>query len=154
MDKAPDFELSDSTGQKVRLSSLWKDEPLMMVFYPGDFTPTCTAQLCEYRDRYEEFRELKIKMVGISPDRPEKHADFEKQYGFPFPLLSDPSSEVIKAYGCTSAFSFGMLPSRAIAIVSPQGEIVWRKVEAIAVTRQKADALKVAVDKLREQSLL
>lgn len=154
MDKAPDFELSDATGKKVRLSSLWKEEPLLIVFYPGDFTPVCTAQLCEYRDKYEEFRDLKIKMVGISHDSAEKHAEFEKAYSIPFPLLSDPDNRVVKAYGCTSKLSFGLLPSRAIAIVNRQGEIVWRKVEAVAVTRQKADDLKSAVGKLRGESRL
>ncbi len=154
MDKAPDFALPNSAGQKISLSSLWKDEPLLIVFYPGDFTPVCTAQLCDYRDRYEEFRSLKIKMVGISPDSIEKHADFEKQYHFPFPLLSDPESAAIKAFKCTSFWAFGVLPSRAIAIVNPRGEIVWRKVEAVAFSARKTEDLKTAVESLRKQSLL
>ena len=150
MDTAQDFELPNAKNEKVRLSDLWKKGPLMVVFYPGDFTPVCTAQLCDYRDKYAEFRNLGIQMVAISPDPWEKHAEFEKQYNFPFPLLADPESKVVKAYKCTSMWTLGFM-NRSICIINTKGEIVWRHVEAVAVTRRKAEDLQSAITKLRSE---
>ena len=147
MEKAPDFELLDGQGQKRRLSDFWAERPLVLVFYPGDFTPTCTAQLCDYRDNLARLSSLGVSLVGISPDTPEKHADFAGQNGFTFPLLCDPKGEVIRAYRCTSKWTLGLL-SRAICIVNRRGEIVWRHVEAVAVTRRTADQLAEVIQSL------
>jgi peroxiredoxin Q/BCP len=153
MEKAPDFELESDQGKKIRLSDLWEKGTLMLVFYPGDFTPTCTAQLCEYRDNFEEFRDLGVQIVGISGDSVAKHADFSKQNQFPFPLLSDPTHQVVKAYKCTSKWTFGFA-NRAICVVNQKGEIVWRHVEAVAVTRRRAEELKASLRSLEQQGLL
>ncbi len=153
MEKAPDFELESGNGQKVRLSSLWQKGTLMLVFYPGDFTPVCTAQLCDYRDNRSEFQDLDVQIVGISPDSVAKHAEFSSANRFDFPLLSDPDQKVVKAYKCTSKWTFGMA-NRAICIVNKNGEIVWRKVEAVAVTRRSASELKEVLLGLGREQLL
>lgn len=153
MEKAPDFELESAEGKKVRLSDLWKQGTLMIVFYPGDFTPVCTAQLCDYRDRYSEFRDLGVQIVGISADPVSKHAEFSSANSFPFPLLSDPTQQAVKAYGCTSKWTFGMA-SRAVCIVNRRGEIAWRHVEAVAITRRKSTQLKEVLVELEKENRL
>lgn len=153
MEKAVDFELLDSNKQKTRLSSFWSQGPVLFVFYPGDYTAVCTAQLCDYRDSYEEFRGLGLRIVGISKDAPDKHASFTRTHHFPFPLLSDPSKSVAKAYGCVSKLMLGMV-SRAVCIVNSKGEIVWRHVEPFAITRRRASEIKGVVAHLKAQNLL
>ncbi len=153
MDKATDFELADSRNRKLRLSSFWEKKPLLLVFYPGDFTPTCTAQLCDYRDNFAGFAEQGVELVGISSDPPEKHAEFASRYGFEFPLLCDPKGEVIKVYGCTSKWTFGLM-SRAVCVVNTRGEIVWRHIEAVAVTRRRAEELKSVLGQLFHEKKL
>jgi peroxiredoxin Q/BCP len=112
----------------------------LLVFYPGDFTPVCTKQLCEYRDHFDHFIKLGIQIIGISKNTPEEHAAFKKQYGFQFPLLSDPENVVAKEYKCGSKWMFGAV-SRANVIVDQNQNIVYRYVEKLPITRRKADEM-------------
>jgi len=138
--KAPEFTLSDETGEPRSLSQLLQHGSLMIVFYPGDFTPVCTRQLCNYRDDIKTFSEQGIQIVGISGNSPESHAKFKKQYGLPFPLLTDLNNLVARDYGCTSKLLFGAV-SRAIIIVATDGSILYKHVEATPLTRRKSDEL-------------
>lgn len=151
MKKATDFQLENSRGEKVRLSDIWAQGAVLFVFYPGDFTRVCTAQLCEYRDHHSEFVNLGVRIVGISPDAPAKHAEFAQHYGFPFELLSDPTGQVAKSWGCTSFWTFG-IASRAVCLVSAQGEILWKHVEPVAITRRSASELSEVIQQFRSTS--
>jgi thioredoxin-dependent peroxiredoxin len=97
--KAPDFEASDQTGHPVRLSKLLKKGEVVLIFYPGDFTPGCTKQLCAVRDDWSQFQKRGATVVGINPADAAKHARFATQYGFPFPLIADAGSRITAAYG-------------------------------------------------------
>ena len=88
---APDFELHDQDGKPVRLSAL-RGANVVLVFYPGDDTPTCTRQLCEFRDRWDAAREKNATVLGISPWSAERKAKFRAKHAFPFPLLAVPES--------------------------------------------------------------
>lgn len=116
-ERAPDFELPDSSGQGVTLGSLLKNGPLLLVFYPGDFTMVCTKQLCNYRDNREKFSQFGIQVVGVSANDPDSHSKFAQQYDLPFKLLSDPDKRVARAFGCTSLLMFGGI-SRAVFIIT------------------------------------
>jgi peroxiredoxin Q/BCP len=152
-DPALDLRLPDSQGQMKTLRELLQQGPQMVVFYPGDFTPVCTVQLCSYRDHFAEFQGLGIGVVGVSPDSVEKHARFMKQYQFPFPLLSDPKSELAKALGATSKWLLGAV-TRANYILSRDGEILYAHNEAIPVTRRKPEELKDVLSRLRTEGKL
>jgi peroxiredoxin Q/BCP len=97
--KAPDFELSDRTGNKVALKDLLKAGHLVLYFYPKDMTPGCTAEACSFRDQTRPIRALDAQVAGISADSPASHAKFADQYELKFPLLSDPENRVTRAYG-------------------------------------------------------
>ncbi|MBY0371569.1 peroxiredoxin [bacterium] len=140
MEKLQDFELLDSQSKSVKLSDFWSKGATLFVFYPGDNTAVCTAQLCDYRDNYNLFQALGVQIVGISKDEPSSHVAFSKEHDFPFPLLSDPEHKVIKAWKCTSKWQMG-IPSRAVALVSEKGEMVWKHVETLAITRRHASQL-------------
>lgn len=98
--KAPNFELASTSGDIFKLSDQ-KGEPLILFFYPKNFTKVCTAEVCEFRDAFSEFRDLNVKVVGISQDTISSHHKFKKENKLPFELLSDPKGKVAKLYKAT-----------------------------------------------------
>jgi thioredoxin-dependent peroxiredoxin len=99
-DLAPDFTLPDADGNLVSLSAL-RDEgrAVIIYFYPAAMTPGCTKQACDFRDSRSDLSGAGFTVVGISPDGPAKLAKFRDKEGLTFPLLSDQTREVLKAYG-------------------------------------------------------
>ena len=97
-DPAPDFSLSDHDGNTVRLSDL-AGERVILYFYPKAFTPGCTTQACDFRDRHDALAAAGYRLLGVSPDPPDRLARFRDEHGLPFPLLSDPDHETAAAYG-------------------------------------------------------
>ncbi|HEV2451610.1 MAG TPA: thioredoxin-dependent thiol peroxidase [Streptosporangiaceae bacterium] len=97
-DKAPDFTLPDADGNTVSLSAL-RGNRVIVYFYPAAMTPGCTKQACDFRDSLSSLAAAGLKVLGISPDRPEKLATFRDREGLNFPLLSDPDRRVLQAYG-------------------------------------------------------
>ncbi|MTI38363.1 peroxiredoxin [Fulvivirga lutimaris] len=101
--KAPNFSLPSTDGSQFTLSN-HENEPLLIYFYPLDFTPGCTKEACSFRDNFEFFRNADIKVFGISTDSIEKHLKFKKKHNLPFELLSDKSGKVSKLYGAVIPF--------------------------------------------------
>ena len=94
-DTVPDFSLCDETGQQVALAELLSTGPLVLYFYPADFTPICTSEACTIRDMHDEIVNVDISIVGVSPQDCESHARFKSRYDLPFPLLFDQDKQVI-----------------------------------------------------------
>lgn len=110
-DIAPDFSLpgTDGTdaGRRTYTLSEFRDQPVVVVFYPGDNTPVCTRQLNAYTDEIDEFHEVGAQVLAISPQDVASHDGFaEKQGGFGFPLLADIDKEVGAAYGILGPIGF------------------------------------------------
>lgn len=97
-DKAPAFTLPDSTGKPVSLSD-YVGRKVIVYFYPAAMTPGCTKQACDFRDNLAELNDEGIDVIGVSPDKPEKLAEFVERDQLTFPLLSDPEKEVLAAWG-------------------------------------------------------
>src|ERR1700761_8754778 len=97
-DPAPDFTLLDADGQPVSLSS-FRDQRVIVYFYPAAMTPGCTTQACDFRDNLAELNGAGITVLGISPDKPAKLAKFRDKEGLTFPLLSDADHTVHQVYG-------------------------------------------------------
>ena len=133
---APDFCLPADQGEEFCLSK-HLGERLLLVFYPGDNTPVCTRQLCEYRDGIESFSQLGVTVIGISSDGLESHRKFRAKHDLPFVLLSDESLEVARSYGCKGAL--GM--KRAVFLVDEKGVIRYAHIEALALFRRRAEEL-------------
>ena len=142
---APGFSLPGDDGNTFRLSD-HIGERLLIVFYPGDNTPVCTRQLCEYRDGIEVFSELGVRLVGISPDSVESHQGFRAKHDFPFLLLSDEDLEVAEAWGCKGAL--GM--KRAVFLVDEAGIVRYAHIEALALFRRRAEELVEVIRNLDE----
>ena len=120
-DKAPDFTLPDEDGRPVTLGSLLAAGPVLLVFYPRDFSPMCTRQLSMLRDRHTELTAAGVVVLGISTDELESHGRFRQALDLPFRLLSDVDQVVCHAYEVLGLF--GIHTRRATFIVGPDGRI-------------------------------
>jgi peroxiredoxin Q/BCP len=140
---APDFSLPAEDSSCFRLAEQL-GTPQLLVFYPMDDSPVCTAQLCDYRDGIEQFADLGIDVVGISPDSPESHQAFRERHKLPFPLLSDPDYEAARLYGCKGVL--GM--KRGVFLVDGAGTLRYRNVLAVAMFRQTRDEILEALEEL------
>ena len=124
--KAPDFVLKDQAGQEQSLSD-YRDQWVLVYFYPKDDTPGCTKEACMIRDDFPKFKKLKLKVLGISADSVKSHAKFVEKYDLPFTLLSDEDKKVIKSYKVWAKKKFmgreymGIL--RTSFLVDPKGNI-------------------------------
>lgn len=105
--RAPEFELADHSGAPVSLAALLRRGPLLLYFYPGDFTPICTREACAFRDAAPRLGSRGLQVVGVSPDPVARHAEFRAAYALDFPLLSDPDRRVAAAYQALGLFGLG-----------------------------------------------
>jgi peroxiredoxin len=121
---APDFALRDQDGEKVSLAD-FRGQTVVLVFYPADFSPTCTDQLSVYQEVLGELEERGAKLVGISVDGAFCHKAFQDHLNLTMPLLADfhPKGEVAKAYGVWSE-DYGVA-GRALVMVGPDGKVQW-----------------------------
>ena len=88
--------LLDESGSEVDLSSFGT---AVLFVYPAAMTPGCSAEACDFRDRYERLQGAGYEVVGVSPDAPEKNAAFKEEYALPYRLLSDPDHELLEEIG-------------------------------------------------------
>lgn len=96
---APNFALASTSGKIVELYSEFKGKkPLVLFFYPKDFTPGCTKEACSFRDNFEEFKGLDVEVYGVSKDSMASHLQFKNKHDLPFELLSDSNGKVSKSY--------------------------------------------------------
>ncbi|MBT5221067.1 MAG: peroxiredoxin [Woeseia sp.] len=124
---APEFILPDENGNEVSLVELLQDGPVILYFYPADFTPGCTKEACAIRDIHDEAQGVGLKVVGISPQDGESHLAFKKEHRLPFTLVCDPDKIAIKMYDADGPLGFGV---RRITYLISQGQKIHDGVEA------------------------
>jgi peroxiredoxin len=143
-DNAPDFTLKDGDGNDWTLSD-HRGKVVVLLFYPGDNTPVCTAQLCSVRDHWSEYQATGAEVVGISTDTVESHKGFAEKNQLPLRLLSDADRSVSTKYDMKS-----WLPGRSargVVVIDKDGKIVHHKAEAISLLRPKDDDVLAAIRK-------
>jgi thioredoxin-dependent peroxiredoxin len=106
--RAPEFTLPDQDDQSVSLSTLLRHGPLILYFYPADFTPGCTRQACVVRDLHSEIQNVGLEIAGVSPQTPDSHRSFREKYKLPFTLLSDVDKFVIRMYDVQGPLGIGV----------------------------------------------
>ena len=122
-DSIPEFKLKDQSGNLFDSQSIIGKKPCVIYFYPKDFTPGCTVESCGFRDRYEEFVEKGVIVIGISSDSVTRHKKFSDFLALPFSLLSDPCQIVQKKFGL-KAYLFGILSQRITFVINKEGVLV------------------------------
>jgi len=136
---APDFELPDSEGKRIRLADFRGKKAVVLYFYPKDDTPGCTAEACSFRDSYEDFQDAGAEVIGVSSDSASSHAKFAKRHKLPFTLLSDAKGEVRKKYGVPS--TMGLLPGRVTFVIDKKGIVRHVFNSQLLATRHVSEAL-------------
>ena len=143
---APDFSLHSTPDQAVSLAEL-RGHPVVLVFYPADWSPVCGDQVALYNEMLSEFHRYDAQIVGISVDGPWCHAAFTHDRKLRFPLLSDfePKGEVARRYGVYSERD-GVC-ERALFVIDAEGIVRWRYVSPIGIN-PGADGILDALEKL------
>jgi peroxiredoxin Q/BCP len=121
-DRAPDFTLKDQDGRDVSLSALWKQGPVVLFFYPKDFTAGCTAEACAFRDQYVDFKEAGASVVGISSQGVDSKKAFAEKHRLPFTLVADEGGRVREQFGVKASL-FGLIEGRETYVIDSQGVV-------------------------------
>lgn len=124
-DKLKPFTAIDQNGEEFDASKYIGNHPLVIYFYPKDFTPGCTKEACSFRDRYEDFQELGAEVIGISGDSENSHKRFAKKHNLPFTLLSDQNGQLRKHFGVKKTL-LGLIPGRETFIFDAEGTLLLR----------------------------
>ena len=119
--RAPDFDLEDEAGNRVRLADFSGQSSVVLMFYPADSTPGCTRQLCAARDDYERYVSAGIAVFGINPGNGESHKRFSERYGFKTPLLLDNGGRVSRAYDALMPIPLLTIVNRTVVGIDGDG---------------------------------
>jgi thioredoxin-dependent peroxiredoxin len=119
--QAPDFTASDQDGKPLTLSS-FRGKNVVLVFYPMDETPTCTTQLCEFRDEWAEVEKRNTAVLGVNPGSAEKHRKFRNVKALPFPLLVDEGKKIANLYNAG-----GLIIRRTVYLIGKDGRIRYAR---------------------------
>lgn len=125
-DKAPLFSLKNQNNDLVELKKVLSDgHKVLLVIYPKDDTPGCTAQMCRVRDDYSEFEKLGVKVYGLNHDSATSHIKFIEKYNFPFDILIDENRKIIKEYGSTKMFFKNETTQRGAYLIDTSEKIIF-----------------------------
>ena len=134
-DLAPDFSLPSTQGE-ISLSQRCKRRSVLLVFYPGDETPVCTKQLCDYQDHLGVFEDLGVDVLAINPQSLESHEKFAANHDLSFPLLCDQDKRV-----CRNSGALGLLgmAKRALVLVGTDQRVRYSRVDLPIFHRSAAE---------------
>ena len=148
--KAPDFTLVNQNREKVTLSQELGKGNVVLAFFPGAFSGTCTKEFCNLRDTMSSFRKVNATVLGISTDTFFALKAWDDQQKLGFPLLSDYNKEVIDKYGVVNPDMIGLknIAKRAVFVIDKGGVVRHREVLEDARNEPDYAALNEAVGKL------
>ena len=125
--KAPDFALPSTSGDEVTLSQHRVESNVLLAFFPLAFTGTCTAEMCDFTNALDEFREVGSRVYGISVDSIPTLTEFKAKHGIGVDLLSDFKREVCWRYGTLLEEQY--FSSRSYFVVDKEGVLKWMYTE-------------------------
>ena len=134
-DLAPDFSLPSPQGE-ISLSQRCKRRSVLLVFYPGDETPVCTKQLCDYQNHLGVFEDLGVDVLAINPQSLESHEKFAANHDLSFPLLCDPDKQVCRSYGALGLLG---MAKRALVLVGTDQRVRYSRVDLPIFHRSAAE---------------
>ena len=137
---APEFILPDENGEEVSLTQLLQTGPIILYFYPADFTPGCTREACALRDIHDDILSVGLRVVGVSPQDQDSHARFKEEHNLPFTLICDPDKIAIKMYAVDGPLGIGV---RRVTYLISQGQ----KIQDALCADLKIDKHKAFIEK-------
>ncbi|MHA2160708.1 MAG: redoxin domain-containing protein [Candidatus Thorarchaeota archaeon] len=148
--EAPDFTLLEAPGKTVTLSEETQKGPVVLVFYPADFTSVCQEELCKFRDVLAEYNNMGANVLGISVDGIFSHKAFKEANDIEFPLLSDWEKTVIKDYNIVHDDFVGMkeVAKRSVFVIDTDRTVVYAWISEDPGKLPPFDEVKLAVTKL------
>jgi peroxiredoxin Q/BCP len=147
-DKVAEFTLPDQNGHDISLTSLLKTGPLILYFYPADFTPGCTREACSIRDLHREIERAGLTVAGVSPQSPDSHKRFREKHQLPFTLLADEGREVIRLFGVSGLLGFWV---QRVTYLIDQNRVIRDRVKAHFSIGEHEEFIRKAVE-LRKQA--
>ena len=140
-DAAPEFDLTDAAGKRVRLADFRGKRNVVLYFYPKDDTPGCTKEACSFRDSYQSFTDAGAEVIGVSSDDGASHQKFAEKFHLPFTLVSDTGGAVRKRYGVPA--TLGLLPGRVTFVIDRDGIVRHVFNSQLQATKHVDEALTV-----------
>ncbi len=141
-DLAPEFFLSDENGNEVSLTQLLQPGPIILYFYPADFTPGCTKEACIFRDIHDDILSVGLRVVGVSPQDAKTHARFKDEHNLPFTLICDPEKVAIKMYDVDGPFGKGV---RRVTYLITQGQKIQDALQADVIVGKHREFVQKAI---------
>jgi peroxiredoxin Q/BCP len=141
-DLAPEFILPDENGNDVALTQLLQPGPIILYFYPADFTPGCTKEACTFRDIHDDILSVGLRVVGVSPQDAGSHARFKEEHNLPFTLICDPDKIAIKMYDVDGPFGRGV---RRVTYLITQGQKIQDALQADVMINKHKDFIQKAI---------
>ena len=139
-DKAPDFSLQSTTGEKFLLSQFLGVKNVVIFFYPMDESPVCSREAEAFKEKYEAFKKLGAEVIGISSQSSESHKAFANHHNLPYILLSDAEGAVRKLYGVSS--TLGVVPGRVTFVIDKEGVIKYLYSSQLQTARHAEEAVR------------
>ena len=124
-DRAPDFALPTESGQTVSLANALERGPVVLIFYPMDNTPGCTAQLCAARDDSARYTAASVSLFGVNNGNARSHAAFKQKHGLAAPLLVDAGLAVASAYDSAAGLGPLKFVNRTVVGIARDGTIAF-----------------------------
>ena len=148
-DAAPDFNLRSTPDQWLKLSD-FRGQPVILAFYPADWSPVCGDQMALYNEILSEFQDLDAALIGISVDGAWCHAAFARDRKLHFPLLADfePKGEVARLYGVYR--NGDGICERALFVIDSEGVVFWSHVSPLGVNPGAAGII-TALEELKRR---
>ena len=126
-DKAPEISLKSTLDKEISLSDYQGEKNVVVVFYPLDFSPTCSMQLPEYSSRKSDFQTRDAEILGVNRDSVYTHKAWSKEFGIEVPLLADMTGDAAEAFGVYMPDK--AISKRAVFIIDKEGVVRPKHVE-------------------------
>ena len=141
-DRAPEFSLPDERGADISLTNLLHQGPLILFFYPADFTPVCTKEACMVQHMHDDLLRVGLNVAGISPDESDSHQRFKSKHHLAFPLLADAERHVAKMFGVIGPLGFSV---RRATFLIDQQRVIQNRICADLLVGRHEEFLRRAV---------
>jgi peroxiredoxin Q/BCP len=138
-DRVPDAALRLHNGRLVALADLYRTRPVVLFFYPKNFTSICTKEACAFRDAYQDFVDARATVVGVSSDSADSHQRFADQHRLPYLLAADEDGGLRRAFGVPK--TLGFLPGRVTYVIDTSGVVRHVFSAQLAAGRHVREAL-------------